>query len=121
MDGVRILILEDSCLLAELIKDMLLDAGAIVVATTRSVAGALDILATQGVDLVCLDINLGHETSFPVADELVSRGIPFVFVTVHDAAILPPRHRDQRLVSKMEMSAELVAACTARVAASAAA
>ncbi len=111
LDGVKILVLEDSYLIAELIEDMLLQAGAIVVGTTKSVALALHVLATQAVDLACLDINLGDENSFPVADELASRGIPFVFVTAYVAGILPQRHRNRILVHKMQMTDELVATC----------
>jgi CheY-like chemotaxis protein len=53
LDGVKVLILEDSYLIAELIEDMLLQAGAIVVGTTKSVAMALNVLATQAVVLAC--------------------------------------------------------------------
>jgi CheY-like chemotaxis protein len=111
LDGVKVLVLEDFSLIAELIEDMLLQAGAIVVGTTKSVALALHVLATQAVDLACLDINLGDETSFPVADELASRGIPFVFLTAYAAGILPQRHRNRILVHKMQMTNELVATC----------
>jgi CheY-like chemotaxis protein len=111
LDGVKVLVLEDSYLIAELIEDMLLQAGAIVVGTTKSVAMALNVLATQAVDLACLDIDLGDENSFPVADELASRGIPFVFVTASAAGLLPQRHNNRILVPKMQMTDELVAAC----------
>jgi chemotaxis family two-component system sensor kinase Cph1 len=111
LDGVKVLVLEDSYLIAELIEDMLLQAGAIVVGTTKTVALALHVLATQAVDLACLDINLEDENSFPVADELASRGIPFVFVTASTAEILPQRHSNRTFVPKMQMTDELVAAC----------
>jgi len=111
MDGLRVLIVEDCYLMASAIEDMLIDAGAVVVGTTKSVASALQILVTQAVDVACLDINLGWENSFPVADDLASRGVPFVFVTSYDATMLPPRHRNQPLVDKMAVVDELVAAC----------
>src|ERR1700682_4119032 len=109
LDGVKVLVLEDFSPIAELIEDMLLQAGAIVVGTAESVALPLHVLATQAVDLACLDINLGDETSFPVADELASRGIPFVFVTAYGAGILPQRHSNRILLHKMQMTDELVA------------
>ena len=111
IDGVRILIVEDSDLMAEAIKDMLLDAGAVVVSMTASVNAALDIVATQSIDLACLDINLGKEDSFPVADELVSRSIPFVFVSGGKAEVVPPHHRHQSFVRKSDISQKLVPAC----------
>lgn len=110
MDGLRVLVVEDSEFLGELISDMLRDAGA-VVALAASVPTALGILGTQPIDLVCLDVLLGHETAFPIADALASRRIPFIFVTACDPRIVPERHRDQLLVDKMDISAGLLAAC----------
>ena len=116
MDGARVLVLEDSALMAELIKDVLLDAGAIVVETRQSVAGALQMLALQDLDLACLDVDLGTEDSFPVADALVDRCIPFVFVTGSRPEVLPLRHRHQGFVRKFKIAAELVTACRAATA-----
>jgi DNA-binding response OmpR family regulator len=42
------------------------------------VAGALSLLDRGGCDVAVLDINLGHETSEPVAIELTRRRTPFV-------------------------------------------
>ena len=116
MDAVRVLVLEDSALMAELIKDVLLDGGAIVVETRQSVAGAFQMLASQDVDLACLDVDLGTEDSFPVADEFVARCIPFVFVTGSRHEVLPLRHRHQPFVRKLKIAAELAAACRAATA-----
>jgi len=110
MAGLRILVVEDSEFLGELINDILCEAGA-VVALAESVPEALGILEAQPVDLVCLDILLGYETSFPIADVLASQGIPFIFVTACDPAIVPEKYRDQLLVDKMDIAMDLVAAC----------
>ena len=104
---------EDSAFLAELIEDMLTDAGAIVVGWASSVDAALDVLRGQSVDLVCLDIMLGPELSFAIADALTMQNIPFVFVTACDPAIVPDRHRRQPLIDKMDLVAQLVATCSA--------
>jgi CheY-like chemotaxis protein len=113
MNGLRVLVVEDSEFLAELIEDRLTDAGAIVVGSVSSVALALDEVRGQSVDLVCLDIMLGSELSFPIADTLSTQGIPFVFVTANDPTIVPERHRQQPLIDKMDLVAELVATCSA--------
>jgi CheY-like chemotaxis protein len=111
--GLRVLVVEDSAFLAELIEDMLTDAGAIVVGWASSVDAALDVLRGQSVDLVCLDIMLGPELSFAIADALTMQRIPFVFVTACDPAIVPDRHRRQPLIDKMDLVAQLVATCSA--------
>jgi CheY-like chemotaxis protein len=113
MNGVRVLLVEDAELIGELMNDMLRDAGATVVAQTHSVLATLRILQTQPVDVVCLDILLGYQPSFAVADLLVQRGIPFVFVTACDPGIVPERHRNQLLVDKDDIPYLLVPACRA--------
>jgi CheY-like chemotaxis protein len=113
MNGVRVLLVEDAELIGELMNDMLRDAGATVVAQTQSVPATLRILRTQPVDVVCLDILLDSQPSFAVADLLVQRGIPFVFVTACDPHIVPERHRTQLLVDKDDIPYLLVPACRA--------
>ena len=116
MNGVRILLVEDAEFIGELIHDMFRDAGAILVAQTQSVPATLKVLRSQTVDLVCLDILLGPQTSFALADVLDERGIPFVFVTACDPAIVPERHRHQLLVDKDDIPYLLVPACRAAMA-----
>lgn len=113
MNGVRVLLVEDAELIGELMHDMFRDAGATVVAQPQSVPAALRILRTQPVDVVCLDILLGYQPSFAVADLLVQLGIPFVFVTACDPHIVPERHRTQLLVDKDDIPYLLVPACRA--------
>lgn len=104
---------EDSEFLAELIEDMLTEAGAIVVGSASSVDAALNELRGKSVDLVCLDVMLGPELSFTVADALTVQRIPFVFVTACDPTIVPDRHRRQPLIDKMDLVTRLVATCSA--------
>jgi CheY-like chemotaxis protein len=113
INGLRVLVVEDSAVLAELIEDMLTDAGAVVVGSASSVDAAFDELRRQSVDLVCLDIMLGAELSFTIADALTMQHIPFVFVTACNPAIVPDRHRRQPLIDKMDLVARLVATCSA--------
>ena len=51
-------------------------------------------------ELALLDIHLSRETSYPVADELARRGIPFAFVTAYSRHHLPDRFTGCELVSK---------------------
>jgi CheY-like chemotaxis protein len=113
MNGVKVLIVEDCYLMASVLEDMLTDAGAEVVALAPSIAAALKAMEQHTVDIACLDINLGSETSFPLADALALRGIPFVFATAYDADLLPPAHRHRPLVSKTRVHLELVSTCRA--------
>jgi CheY-like chemotaxis protein len=75
----RILIVEDEPLIAMMLEDFLDALGKQPVETCDSVQSALAVIAQQPIDAAILDINLsGGEKSWPVADALAAKGIPFV-------------------------------------------
>ena len=77
---LRILIVEDSALLAETLCDLLLTKGMEPVGPAATVDSALQLVARSAVDAAVLDVQLGSETSFPVARALQEKGVPFMFV-----------------------------------------
>lgn len=93
-------------------EDALRDLGADVT-TAASVARAREAVEQQPIDLAVLDFNLGAETSMPVADLLVERGIPFLFATGYgDGLELPDRFAGVTLVKKPYSGATLAQAMT---------
>jgi PAS domain S-box-containing protein len=78
---LRVLVVEDEALIALEIEQYLRDAGFEVVGPASRVAEALQLLKEFGCDAAVLDINLGNETSEPVARVLSGQGIPFVAVS----------------------------------------
>jgi len=101
-DGVppRVLVVEDEALIALDIEIMLQSLGCVVVGPAATVAQALHALAGGAPDAAILDVNLGHEQAFPVADRLVECHVPFVFLTGYSPDILPSRHRSRPVASK---------------------
>lgn len=88
--GRRALIVEDEYLIAFDLARTLEDLGVGVVGPARSVADALALIATEAkIDAAVLDINLGGEKAYPIADALLTRRVPFVFVTGYDSWIIP--------------------------------
>jgi CheY-like chemotaxis protein len=81
LKGKRVLLVEDSFLVASSIAHMLEDLGCRVVGPYATVDDAMGAMGAGGFDAGVLDMNLGKQTSEPVAAELLSRGVPFVFVT----------------------------------------
>lgn len=77
----RILVVEDSMIIALDTEECLLGLGAELVVVQASVAGALGALDEEEFDLALLDFNLGGESSEKVAHELHARGIPFWLAT----------------------------------------
>lgn len=81
--GTRVLLLEDEMLVCMDIEDMLLGLGCEVVGPAARVQQALEILGSTEVDVAILDVNLGPETSYPVAERLALMNVPFIFSTGH--------------------------------------
>src|SRR5277367_6352119 len=82
MKRLRMLVVEDEGLVAMLIEDMLDDLGCEVACSAASVAQALKWLDDGGeADAALLDVNLGGEAVWPVAEALMARGVPFAFTT----------------------------------------
>ncbi|KAB7772251.1 response regulator [Xanthomonas maliensis] len=91
--NARVLIVEDESLVAMLLEDCLVELGYEIADTVATVAAAMSVVEAGGLDLALLDINLGGTPSFPVAEELERRGIPFIFVSGYARAGIPERYR----------------------------
>ncbi|WP_144630811.1 response regulator [Bordetella genomosp. 13] len=88
----RILIVEDEYMIAEYLQSELEDAGAVLAGMFGRLDEALEwIQQERPVDAAILDVNLGGQQVFPLADKLMARGVPFVFATGYDASSIPPR------------------------------
>jgi PAS domain S-box-containing protein len=79
--GNRILLVEDEILVAMMMKDILTELGFTVIGPFSRLADAMVAAVHDEIDAGIIDINLGGEFVYPVADVLAARQIPFVFVT----------------------------------------
>lgn len=83
--GRRVLVVEDEALVAMLIEDILLDAGAEVAGPAATATEALALLAASLPDVAVVDVNLGTHTSEPVTAALAASGVPFLIATGYGA------------------------------------
>lgn len=97
---MRILLVEDDPLIAFDLAGTLENEGHVIEGPYASVREALAAIGSEPLDCALLDVNLGHETSFPIADELQRQEIPFALVTGHDISILPAEHRHRPILQK---------------------
>jgi CheY-like chemotaxis protein len=91
----RILVVEDEYLIASDLASWLEDQGNEVIGPAPTVDDALALLDTNPLpEAAVLDINLGNEQVFPVADALQAANVPFVFMSGYDAKLIPGHYGD---------------------------
>ena len=81
LSGLRVLVVEDEMMVSMLIEDMLGDLGCTVVGPAARLDEALDLAKAGELDCAVLDVNLGGQPIFPLADVLREKGKPFAFAT----------------------------------------
>jgi CheY-like chemotaxis protein len=111
----RVLLVEDEALVAMLIEDQLVDLGFEIVGPAATALQAIELCEKERIDGAVLDINLGGgQRSDPVAELLMDRGIPFVFVTGYGQAGVDARFEDAAVLQKPFTLAELAAVISDR-------
>ena len=100
MQGCGVLIVEDEAMVAMLLEELVLELGCHVVEVAARVDTALASIAERCFDIAILDVNLEGEPSYPVADELELRGIPFLFATGYGAQAIPEKYQCHTILQK---------------------
>ena len=98
--SARILVVEDEYLIRMLLEDMLSDLGHTIAAAVGTIAEAKELAANGAFDCAVLDVNLDGQEIFPVADILMTRGMPFVFVTGYGEGSLPQAYLSRPALQK---------------------
>ena len=112
--GRRILVVEDEMMIAMLVEDMLSELGCAVVGPAHALDVALDLARTeQGLDAALLDVNLGGQPVFAVADALREKGVPAIFSTGYGDAGLREIDRGALVLQKPFRAGDLAAALNA--------
>lgn len=111
--GVRVLVVEDEMMVAMLLEDMLSDIGCSPVGPATRIETALKLIEHGGFDIAILDVNLNGDETYPIADALAARTIPFVFASGYSAGGLRKEYRSIPLLQKPFQKRELERALAA--------
>lgn len=98
--GRHVLIVEDEVLISMVLEDILDLLGHRVTGTAATYADAERAVAAGGFDLAVLDVNIGAEPVFPLADTLTAAGIDIIFATGSHPDSLPERFRGVAVLEK---------------------
>jgi CheY-like chemotaxis protein len=100
LSGRRVLVVEDEMMILMIIEDMLADLGCESVTAAATVDQALALMDARVFDAAMLDVNLNGHKSYPVADALAARGVPFVFATGYSDHGTREDYRDRPVLKK---------------------
>lgn len=98
--GMRVLVVEDEMMVSMLIEDMLSDLGCKVVGPASRLEEAIALVESHELDCAVLDVNLGGQPIFPLADILRAKGAPFAFATGYGDAGLRDVDRASPVLQK---------------------
>ncbi|WP_083992198.1 hypothetical protein [Bradyrhizobium embrapense] len=108
----RVLIIEDEYFLGDDLAKALRARGVDVIGPLAELPDAMTI-KHDGFDVAVIDINLRNVAAYPLADELIRVGKPFLFATGYDANAIPERFRHvQRLEKPCDVGAVATAVIT---------
>lgn len=109
LNGLRLLVVEDEAMIAMMLQDMLDTFGCIVVDVAGTLSKGLDLAGNLSLNLdgAILDVNLGGEAVYPVAEQLAARGVPFIFCTGYGLAGLSANFSHVPTLAKPYMREDL--------------
>ena len=107
----KVLLVEDDFIVAYDMQTMLEEQGATVTGPASSLNEARELLARSCPNVAVLDVNLNGELVFPLAEELQSRGVPYIFATAYadDERLYPLSAKQAPRLAKPVLPAVLVA------------
>lgn len=110
--GRRVLIAEDEVLIAIDMAEAFERNGAHVLGPASSIKRAFSLLDNLAdladLDFAVLDLNLGGELAYPLADALMERGVPFVFSTGYHGRAIPDKYKHLICLEKPATADEAV-------------
>ena len=110
LHGRCVLIVEDEYLLANDLEREFRPAGINILGPVPTLLQAMALVQDQAIDLAVLDIALDGDNVYPLADALIGRNVPVLFVTGYDRSDIPSRYSDVPVCQKPVGPGEVIAA-----------
>ncbi len=106
----RAFVVEDEIMVAMYVEDLLTELGFEVAGIATGLDQALPLAREGEFDFAVLDINLAGELSFPIAEVLRERGIPFLFASGYGSKGLNDEFRSAVRIQKPFLRRDLAQA-----------
>ena len=98
--GRRILVVEDDMMIAVIIEEVLQNLGCVVIGPVGKLDTALRLANEEVLDAAILDVTIRGGETFPVAERLQARGVPFALASGYGDWALPEAFQNQARLTK---------------------
>ena len=96
----RILVVEDSPVVADACADMLGDMGCTIVGPATNMAAALQLAQDEVLDAALVDLNIRGGKAYPVLKILAGREVPFLLASGYADWSMPEEWQDRPRLAK---------------------
>ena len=96
----KVLVVEDEELVAMMLADLLMELNYGVLGPVGELTRALALVKEAAPHAALLDVSLHGVASFPLAEALQAKGVPFAFTTGYGERDFPPAFRQVPRLSK---------------------
>jgi DNA-binding response OmpR family regulator len=100
IEGSRVILVEDDALVGMMARDMLESMGCVVIGPLATVEQGCAAIDAGAGDLVMLDVKLGLESGWPVADRAKKASLPFFLTTGYSQESFIDDHADAPFLGK---------------------
>jgi len=100
LSGRRILVVEDSPVLAPFTADVLAELGCEVVGPAPNMAVAREMVDAGEFDAALMDVHIRGERVFPLCEVLAAKGVPFVLTSGYADWTMPEKWDDRPRLQK---------------------
>jgi len=100
LTGRRVLIVEDSPVVAPFTADLLAELGCEVVGPAPNMAAARELIEAAGFDAAIMDVHIRGERVFSMCEMLASQDIPFILTSGYADWDMPEQWRDRPRLQK---------------------
>jgi CheY-like chemotaxis protein len=100
IEGLRVLVVEDSPVVAPYVHDLLTDLGCMVIGPAINMASARELAQEEQFDVAVVDLHIRGDKVFPVCELLAARGVPFIITSGYADWTMPDKWQDRPRLTK---------------------
>lgn len=100
LDGLRVLLVEDSPVVSAFAVEALEELGCVVIGPAQNMAVARDLAEGEPLDAALIDVRIRGEKSFSICDILARRSVPFILTSGYADWSIPGRWSEVQQLPK---------------------